>query len=62
MRKELILASLNDGRIVVIDFINFPPSIIASFQDNTFEINDFAYDDNHKMLVYSDKGKGLSCR
>lgn len=31
MRTSLILSSLKDGRIVVLDYEKFPPSAIASF-------------------------------
>ena len=62
MRKELVLASLNDERLIVIDFLKFPPSILASFQFNTNKIIDFAYHDQQKFLVFSDDARGLSLR
>ena len=62
MRKELILACLNDEILIVIDFLKFPPSILASFQFNTNKIIDFAYHDEHKFLVSSDEARGLSLR
>lgn len=31
MRKELILACLNDEILIVVDFLKFPPSTLASF-------------------------------